>query len=51
MELEKHIEGLANFISEWFIPFYTRCVIELKAEKSSQLNNRLLLNYNTKLSL
>lgn len=49
--LEKNIEGLSNFIVEWFIPFDTRCIIELKAAETSTLNNNMLLNYNTKLSL
>ena len=51
MALEKDIEGLYHFIVEWLIPFDTRCTIELKAEKTSSLNNNMLLNYNTKLSL
>lgn len=50
-EVEKNIEALNNFLLEWFIPFDTRCEIELKTEKSASLNNKMLLNYNTKLSL
>jgi hypothetical protein len=50
-ELEKNIEALKNFLVEWFIPFDTYCAIEIKAEKNTSLNNAMLLNYNTKLSL
>lgn len=50
-ELEKNIEALKNFLVEWFIPFDTYCAIEIKAEKTTSLNNAMLLNYNTKLSL
>lgn len=50
-ELEKNIETLKNFLVEWFIPFDTYCAIEIKAEKNTSLNNAMLLNYNTKLSL
>ena len=42
---------LTAFVVEWFIPFNTRCLIEIKTDVSSSLNNKLLLNYNTKLSL
>ena len=51
IKLENNIEGLLKFIVEWFIPFNIRCVIELKTENSTSLDNGLLLNYNTKLSL
>lgn len=50
-ELEKNIEALKNFLVEWFIPFDIYCAIEIKAEKTTSLNNAMLLNYNTKLSL
>ena len=50
-ELEKNIEALKNFLVEWFIPFDTYCAIEIKTEKATSLNNTMLLNYNTKLSL
>ena len=50
-ELEKNIEALKNFLVEWFIPFDTYCAIEIKTEKNTSLNNAMLLNYNTKLSL
>ena len=50
-ELEKNIEALRNFLVEWFIPFDTYWAIEIKAEKNTSLNNAMLLNYNTKLSL
>ena len=50
-QLERNIEALENFLTQWFIPFDTRCVIELKTEKAASLNNKMLLNYNTKLSL
>lgn len=50
-ELDTNIEALASFLAEWFIPFDTRCVIELKTEKATSLENNMLLNYNTKLSL
>lgn len=50
-ELEKDIEDLKKFLVEWFIPFDTYCAIEIKAEKTTSLNNAMLLNYNTKLSL
>ena len=49
--IERNIEDLKSFIVEWFIPFDTRCLIELKTESSSSLDNKMLLNYNTKLSL
>lgn len=48
-ELAKNIEALKNFLVEWFIPFDTRCTVELKTEKCALLNNKMLLNYNTKL--
>ena len=51
IEIEKHITALSNFIVEWFIPFNTRCLVEVKTEDSASLNNKMLLNYNTKLSL
>ena len=51
ISLEKNIEDLVSFIVEWFIPFDTRCVIELKTEEKASLNHKMLLNYNTKLSL
>lgn len=50
-ELEKNIEALKNFLVEWFIPFDTYCAIEIKTEQATSLNNTMLLNYNTKLSL
>ena len=50
-ELEKDIEDLKKFLVEWFIPFDIFCAIEIKAEKNTSLNNAMLLNYNTKLSL
>ena len=50
-ELEKNIEALKNFLVEWFIPFDTYCGIEIKTEQTTSLNNTMLLNYNTKLSL
>ena len=50
-ELEKNIEALKNFLVEWFIPFDTYCAIEIKTEQTTSLNNTMLLNYNTKLSL
>jgi hypothetical protein len=49
--IERNLENLTSFIVEWFIPFDTRCLIELKTESSSSLDNKMLLNYNTKLSL
>lgn len=51
LEFEKHINALTAFVVEWFIPFNTHCLIEIKTDVSSSLNNKLLLNYNTKLSL
>ena len=48
-ELAKNIEALKNFLVEWLIPFDTRCTVELKTEKCASLNNKMLLNYNTKL--
>lgn len=50
-ELDTNIEALVSFLAEWFIPFDTRCVIELKTEEKASLNHTMLLNYNTKLSL
>lgn len=50
-ELKNNIEALAYFIQEWFIPFDTRCEIQLKTEESALLNSKMLLNYNTNLSL
>ena len=47
---EKKLEPLHAFVSEWFIPFDTRCVIEVKCKEQTALDNRLLLNYNTKLN-
>ncbi|MEE0990851.1 MAG: hypothetical protein UIC45_05995 [Paludibacteraceae bacterium] len=49
--LQKSIEQLVGFISQWFIPFDTRCVIELKTNQRASLNSEMLLNYNTRLSL
>lgn len=48
--LEKQLPGLRDFICEWFIPFDTRCLIEIKEEQQTRLNNRLTLNYNTRLN-
>lgn len=50
-KLKDSIEQLVGFISQWFIPFDTRCVIELKTDQRTSLNSEMLLNYNTKLSL
>lgn len=44
------LEALRTFVSEWFIPFDTRCIIEVKTEKPAALDNRLTLDYNTRLN-
>lgn len=44
------IEALRAFIGEWFIPFDTRCIIEVKTEEPATLGNRLTLDYNTRLN-
>ncbi len=46
---EQKLEGLCEFISEWFMPFDTRCIIEIKCESSAKLDERLILDYNTRL--
>lgn len=48
--LERQLPALRDFISEWFIPFDTRCLIELKDEQPGVLNKGLTLNYNTRLT-
>lgn len=46
----ENLTGLRNFICEWFIPFDTRCEIEVKSEEPATLDNRLTLDYNTRLN-
>ncbi len=46
----KDLSALQAFIVEWFIPFDTHCVIEIKTEEPATLDNRLTLDYNTKLN-
>lgn len=46
---DRELEALRNFISEWFIPFDTRCLMEVKCDTQAALDNRLTLNYNTRL--
>lgn len=46
----ENLEALRTFIGEWFIPFDTRCVIEVKNDEPASLDNRLMLGYNTKLN-
>ncbi len=48
-EFEKHLNAIKEFIVQWFIPFETYCMIEIKTENSAQLNRGMLLNYNTRL--
>ncbi|MDO4757285.1 MAG: hypothetical protein Q4A54_13125, partial [Parabacteroides sp.] len=49
--LEQHLEPLRTFIREWFIPFDTLCLIDIKEEKANTLDQSVILNYNTKLKL
>lgn len=46
----ENLDALRTFICEWFIPFDTRCVIEIKNDESATLDNRLTLDYNTRLN-
>ena len=50
-KLEQYLEPLRTFICEWFIPFDTLCLIEVKDEKAVTLDQSMILNYNTKLKL
>jgi hypothetical protein len=50
-KLEQYLEPLRTFICEWFIPFDTLCLIEVKEEKAVTLDQSMILNYNTKLKL
>lgn len=43
------LEALREFIAEWFIPYDTKCFIEVKCDQPKVLDNRLMLNYNTRL--
>ena len=45
----KELEALRTFVCEWFIPFDTRCFIEVKCDNPAMLEDRLTLNYNTRL--
>lgn len=46
-ERNRELDALREFIGEWFMPFDTRCIIEVKSDTSAKLGDRLLLNYNT----
>lgn len=49
-EMEKGIEPLRDFVSEWFIPFEVWCQIVIKEHNvSQQVDTRLTLGYNTEL--
>ena len=51
-DLIKKTTPLFHFIREWFIPFDIHCEIQPKeASNESQLNNRLILDYNAWLTI
>lgn len=47
-EIQKQVEQLQQFLQEWFIPFDTKCLIELKCNRPASLGMGLTLNYNTR---
>lgn len=48
---DQQIDPLREFIAEWFIPFDTRCSIELKSpQQPFVLGDRMILGYNTELA-
>ena len=47
-EIQKQVEQLQLFLQEWFIPFDTKCLIELKCNRPASLGMGLTLNYNTR---
>lgn len=50
LKWKENLDALKDFICEWFIPFDTRCEIELNNEEPATLDNRLTLDYNTRLN-
>lgn len=47
-EKQKQVEQLQQFLQEWFIPFDTKFLIELKCNRPASLGMDLTLNYNTR---
>lgn len=50
-ELTPDVEGLEQFVQEWFIPFNMKCTIRIKHRpQPEKLNQSLTLEYNSRLS-
>ena len=45
---QKQMEELCLFMQEWFMPFDTKCLIELKCNRPATMGAGLTLNYNTR---
>ena len=46
--IQKDMEELCQFMQEWFMPFDTKCIIELKCNRPATMGTGLILNYNTR---
>lgn len=45
--IQEQLKELCQFLQEWFMPFDTKCIIELKCGRPASLGKALTLNYNT----
>ena len=45
---QNQMEELGRFIQEWFMPFDTKCLIELKCNRLAAMGVGFTLNYNTR---